>query len=276
VFGVRPEDVVVLVGDTDLIPIGGGTFGSRSAVTAGSAVHIAAVKTREKLLLLASDLLEVDTEDLVVADGMVFPVGLPGGGVSLGDLAELSLLRSGSKTSEHPGLLSTEYFVPSAVTFGYGTHVATVQVDIETGMVKVLSYLVVDDCGTILNPMVVDGQQHGGVAHGLGNILLEEAGYTAEGQPTNVTFMDYLLPTADDVPNITVIHRPHPSPLNPLGAKGAGEGATSSAPAAIANAVCDALRPLEIEIVEMPIRPERLLQLIIEARSRLQDNGKDH
>ena len=166
------------------------------------------------------------------------------------------------------GYLHVESFTPPSVTFGSGTQLAVVEVDPSTGFVEVQDIFVVDDCGTMLNPMIVDGQQHGGVAHGLGNMLLEEVKYTEDGQPVSVTFMDYLLPTAVDVPNIAVIHRPHPTPLNPLGVKGTGEGATSSTPAAIANAIVDALSDLHIDINEMPITPERLLAMIEESSRR--------
>ena len=132
-------------------------------------------------------------------------------------------------------------------------------------MVKVTDYLVVDDCGTILNPIVVNGQQHGGVVHGIGNALLEEVHHNEEGQLMSGTFLDYLLPTIAETPEITVIHRPHPTPLNPPGIKGAGEGSTASAPGAVANAIVDALRPLPIEINEIPITPQRLLELIRQA-----------
>ncbi len=263
VLGVSYDQVVTRFGDTDLLPRGGGTFGSRSAVTAGTAVWQASTKLRDRLMALAADLLECDPADLVIIDGRVHPRGVPSAGLSFRRLvaAARERIRSG------PGieLAAEDEFVPPSVTFGSGTHVASVAVNRETGIVKVTGYVVVDDCGTVLNPMVVDGQQHGGVVHGLGNTLLEEAVFDEDGQLLSGTFLDYLLPTADEVPDITVVHRPHPSPLNGPGIKGAGEGSTASAPGAIANAIVDALRPLPVEIDEIPITPQRLLDLITAA-----------
>ncbi len=268
-LGVSPDDITVRAGDTGLIAHGGGTFASRSAVTAGSAVHGAANRVREKVLAIASHLLEVSREDLTLEEGRVRVRGVPGTSLSLAEIAEAASPGPGSRLPEgiDPGLEETDYFVPPTVTYSSGTHVAVVEVDPETGMVSVLEYYVVDDCGQILNPTVVDGQQHGGVAHGIGNALLEEVVYDESGQLLNPSFMDYLLPTAADVPSITVEHETHLSPLNPLGIKGAGEGAAVSPPAAIANAIVHALRPLEIEITEMPMSPARIWRSIQAATS---------
>lgn len=263
-LGVSPDGITVRAGDTGLIAHGGGTFASRSAVTAGSAVHGAATKVREKVLAIASELLEVSRDDLALEEGRVGVRGVPGTSLSLAEIAEAASPGPGSRLPEgmDPGLEETDYYVPPTVTYSSGTHVAIVEVDPETGMVTVLEYFVVDDCGQILNPTVVDGQQHGGVAHGIGNALLEEVIYDESGQLLNASFMDYLLPTAADVPSITVEHETHLSPLNPLGIKGAGEGGAVSPPAAIANAIIDALRPLEIEITEMPMSPARVWRSI--------------
>ncbi len=258
-LGVPYDRIETRFGDTGLLERGGGTFGSRSAVTAGSVVHSAAIELRRQVLELAGELLECDPADLDIRDGLVSPRGVPGIGLGFPELAAAARDRNDGDGS---GLSAHDEFVPSTVTFGSGTHVASVAVDRETGVVSLTGYVVVDDCGTVLNPMVVDGQQHGGVAHGIGNALLEEAVYDEDGQLLSGTFIDYLLPTATDVPDIEVIHRPHPTPLNTLGVKGAGEGSTASAPGAIANAIVDALRPLRIEINEMPITPQRLVELI--------------
>lgn len=268
-LGVAPDQITVRAGDTALIAHGGGTFASRSAVTAGSAVHGAAVKVREKVLIIASELLEVSRDDLRLEDGRVKVKGDPDSSLSFAEIAELAAPGPGSRLPEgvEPGLEETHYYIPPTVTYSSGTHLAVVEVDRETGMVSVLEYYVVDDCGQILNPMVVDGQQHGGVAHGIGNALLEEVIYDDAGQMLNPTFMDYLLPTAADVPPIQVEHETHLSPLNPLGIKGAGEGGAVSPPAAIANAIVDALRPLEIEMAEMPMTPARVWRAIQAATS---------
>ena len=251
-LGIRYDRIETRFGDTGLLERGGGTFGSRSAVTAGTVVHGASVELRRQVLDLVSEMLECDPADLIIRDGHVRPRGVPGISVSFAEVAATAGER----------LRAEDEFVPPTVTFGSGTHIASVAVDRETGVVNLTGYVVVDDCGTVLNPMVVDGQQHGGVAHGIGNALLEEAVYDEGGQLLSGTFIDYLLPTAADVPDIEVIHRPHPTPLNTLGVKGAGEGSTASAPGAIANAIADALRPLRIEINELPITPQRLVELI--------------
>ena len=266
VLGVAYDRIATRFGDTAIISRGGGTFGSRSAVTAGTAVWRASTRLRGKLVELGADLLECDPADLVLVDAGIHPRGAPGMALSFRDLAAAALnpcRQGGSGIS----LVGEDEFVPPAVTFGSGTHVATVLVDRDTGIVKVTGYLVVDDCGTILNPMVVDGQQHGGVVHGIGNALLEEAVFDDGGQLLSGTFLDYLLPTAAEAPDITVVHRSHPTPLNAPGIKGAGEGSTASAPGAIANAIVDALKPLPIEINEIPITPQRLLELIDQAES---------
>ena len=157
-----------------------------------------------------------------------------------------------------PGLAAVEYYSPSSGVFGFGFHAAVVEVDPETGLITILRYVAVDDCGTVINPMIVEGQVHGGIAHGIGNAFLEEVVYDGAGQLMTGTLMEYALPRAGDVPSLEVHHVVTPSPLNPLGVKGAGEGGTLPAPAAIANAVADALRPLGVAVTEMPLTRERL------------------
>lgn len=268
ILGLRYDRIATRFGDTGLLARGGGTFGSRSAVTAGTAVWRASLKLRDILVRLAADLLECDAADLTLDGGTVHPHGAPGAVLSFRELADAARNRAAG-TGADPCLSAYDEFVPPAVTFGSGTHIASVLVDPETGIVRVVDYLVVDDCGTILNPMVVDGQQQGGVVHGIGNALFEEAVFDEAGQLLSGTFLDYLLPTAADVPDIAVIHRPHPTPLNPPGIKGAGEGSTASAPGAIANAIVDALRPLPVEINETPVTPQRLLEAIDRAEGGL-------
>lgn len=268
-LGVAPEEVTVRAGDTGLIAHGGGTFASRSAVTAGSAVHGAALKVRQKILAIAGEMLEVHLDDLTIDNGLVEAKGVPGISVTFAEVAAAAAPGPGARlpAGMEPGLEATDYFVPPTVTYSSGTHVAVVEVDPDTGMVQILRYVVVDDCGRILNPMVVDGQQRGGVVHGIGNALLEEILYDEDGQILNASFMDYLLPSAAGVPMIEVAHQVHLSPLNPLGIKGAGEGAAVSPPAAIANAIVDALKPWGVEVAEMPITPFKLWRLIEAARA---------
>jgi carbon-monoxide dehydrogenase large subunit len=167
-----------------------------------------------------------------------------------------------------PGLEEQHYYVPPTVTWASGTQVAVVEVDEETGFVTLLDYASVDDCGQMLNPMIVKGQVHGGIVHGIGNAMFEEALYDADGQFLTGTYMDYLMPTASEVPDIKVGHQTHHSELNPLGVKGVGEGGAVSPPAAIANAVVDALRPLRVEINRVPFRPVDVLAAIRMAKAR--------
>jgi carbon-monoxide dehydrogenase large subunit len=268
-LGVRPEDVTVIGGDTALIAHGIGTFASRSAVTAGSAVGIAAGRLREKVLAIAAELLETDRADLEVAEGRVIPRGSPERALTFAQLARAAQPgpRAVLPPGEEPGLEVTHYFVPPTVTFASGTHVVGVEVDEETGFVRLLRYVTVDDCGRMLNPTVVEGQIHGGVAHGVGNALFEEVVYDGEAQLLTGTYMDYLLPTAAEVPPIRVGHQVFPSELNPFGIKGCGEGGAVSPPAAIANAIVDALAPLPVRIDRVPISPAALRALIEQARA---------
>jgi aerobic carbon-monoxide dehydrogenase large subunit len=267
-LGVPVAQVTVHHGDTDGVEFGGGTNASRSGVTAGMAVRIGAEKVRGKVLAIAGHLLEADPDDLEIRDGVISPRGVPAVQITLKDVAEAASPGPSMRLPDgmDPTLESSAYYEPPAVTFGSSTHVALVEVDPGTGKVEILRYLVVDDCGRELNPMVVDGQQHGGVVHGIGNAIFEEAVYDDTGQLLNPTLMDYLLPTANDAPMIEVIHENHPSPRNSLGVKGVGEGGTTSAPAALANAIADAMKPLDLEINSVPLTPARLMRLIEEAK----------
>lgn len=265
-LGVPFDWVNVRAGDTALIDFGGGTNASRSAVTAGMAVHLATQKVRSKIVAIASSMLEVDASDVVIESGIVFPKGVPDRALLLGQIADAATPGRGRlPEGMEPGLHESAHYYPPTVTFGTGTHIAVVDVDDETGFVRLLEYVVVDDCGVMLNPMVVDGQVHGGIAHGIGNALYEEAVYNEDGQLLTGTFVDYLMPSTGEVPDLQVIHAEHPTPLNTLGVKGVGEGGTVSPPAAIANAICDALRPLDLQITEMPMSPDRVWRWIREA-----------
>jgi carbon-monoxide dehydrogenase large subunit len=266
-LGVAIEDVTVVAGDTDAIPLGVGTFASRTAVVAGNAVSVAAAQVRDKALRMAALLLEVSPHDLELDRGVVRVRGVAEKTVSLARVAQVlsapppaMLLAEGLE----PGLEATHYYHPSANTYASGVHLATVEVDVATGHVRVLRYIVVHDCGTIINPMVLDGQVVGGVAQGLGNALYEEMVYDASsGQPLTTSLADYLLPTSMEVPRVEVLHRCTPSPLNPEGIKGAGEGGTMPVPATIANAIDDALAPLGVTVTRIPLSPSALRDLIL-------------
>src|SRR3989449_658869 len=260
-LSVPLEQVTVIPGDTAGIPYGVGTFASRVGVLASTSAAHAAAEVRKKALAVAADHLEAAPEDLTLEDGRITVRGTPGRGLALGDVAAIATApRPGYALpgGMDPGLEAAAYVSVPQSTYSSGAHAAVVEVDAETGAVRILRYVAVDDCGTIINPMVVEGQIHGGIAHGIGNALLEEIVYDGTGQLVTGTLMDYALPRATDVPRLEVHHVVTPSPLNPLGVKGAGEGGTLPAPAAIANAVADALRPLGVEVTEMPQTRERL------------------
>jgi aerobic carbon-monoxide dehydrogenase large subunit len=234
-LGVAPEDVTVVGGDTAGIDRGWGTVASRSAVVAGSAVAAAASAVRERVLEIAGDLLEAAPADLRVEGAQVVTAGAPERGLGLGEVARAAAAGGSA-------LAATEYFEPPTVTWANGAHAAVVEVDRDTGEVRVLRYGVVHDCGRVINPVIVDGQVRGGVAQGIGGALYEELTYDEEGQLTSGTLADYLMPTAGEVPRIDLEHMETPSPLNPLGLRGVGEGGAIPGPAVIANAVEHALR----------------------------------
>lgn len=264
-LGVDLDDVTVITGDTAGISLGLGTYASRTAVVAGNAVSAAARAVREKALQVGAVLLETSPDDLEIRHGMIQVRGVPSRQVSLARVAQVVTSPPPAVVfpdSLEPGLEATHYFHPQGNTYANGVHVAVVEVDVETGVVSVLRYAVVHDCGTVINPLVVDGQVHGGVAQGLGNALYEEMIYDSHGQPLTTTFADYLLPTAMEVPSIELAHLETPSPLNPEGIKGAGEGGAMPVPATIANAIDDALAPFGVVVTRMPISPAELRALI--------------
>ncbi|HMH53670.1 MAG TPA: xanthine dehydrogenase family protein molybdopterin-binding subunit [Candidatus Acidoferrum sp.] len=261
-LSVPLDDVVVVPGDTDGIPQGVGTFASRVAVLAGTSAAHASAEVRKKALAVAAAELEAAPEDLTIEDGVISVRGVPGRGLSLAAVAAIaSAPRPGYALpgGMDPGLEASGFVRVLQSTYSSGAHAAIVEVDPETGAVRILRYVAVDDCGVMINPMIVEGQVHGGIAHGIGNALLEEIVYDASGQMVTGTLMDYALPRASDVPSFEVLHVVTPSPLNPLGVKGAGEGGTLPAPAAIANAIADVLRARgDANPREMPLTRERL------------------
>ena len=263
-LGVDINDITVEAADTSAFPLGIGAIASRTAVTAGSSVHQAAVAVRAKAIKVASELLEAAEDDLVLEDGAVRVAGVPDLHVPLAEIATRLNGMSGIPMfpGVEPGLAATAFYEARKTTFANGTHLAEVEVDIETGQVKITRYVVAHDCGRLINPMLVDGQVRGGVVHGIGNALLERMVYDENGEPLTTNYADYLLPTAPDIPRIEIIHLESPSPLNPIGVKGAGEGGTIPAAACIISAVEDALSPFNVRITEHPISPKRIVQLI--------------
>jgi len=272
-FGVSAQDVTVIAGDTAAAPLGLGGFASRQTVTAGSSVKIAADTVAAKARKLASHMLEAAEEDLEIADGAVRVVGAPQLAVKLGDLARMLKGAPGYPFPKgiEPGLESSATFRIDQLAYSNACHLAEVEVDIETGAVRILRYIAMQDAGRLVNPMIVEGQVHGGIAHGIGNAIFEWMGYDDAGQPFTTTFADYLLPSAADVPNLETLYKESPSPHNPLGVKGVGEVGVIPAAAAIISAVEDALSPFGVRIAQMPITPASLVALI--ARARTQSKG---
>ena len=254
-LGVAPQNVRVVHGDTDRTPYGWGTFASRSLVIAGGAATLAARKVREKLLIIAGEVLEAAREDIVLENGAARVAGTDRS-VSIATLARAAYHQS-HRFKITPGLAESAHYDPPG-TFSNACHVATVEVDIETGGVRVERFLAVEDAGRIINPLIADGQVHGGIAQGIGNALLEEVIYDQLGNIQTATLADYLPPTAREVPAIELHHIETPAASSLTGAKGLGEGGTIGAPAAILNAVNDALSPFGIAIDEMPATPQRI------------------
>jgi carbon-monoxide dehydrogenase large subunit len=267
-LGVPAERVHVIDGDTAASPLGLGAFASRQAVNAGNAAHQAARTVAAKAIQAAAAMLKLTPDDLELVDGRVRGKGMQGVELTLAQIAHALSGVPGMAlpTSMAPGLASSCDFQPEAMTYTSGTHVCEAAVDIATGQVTLNRYLVVHDCGRMINPLMVEGQVLGAVAHGIGATLYEWMRYDSNGQPLTASFADYLLPTSDVVPTIEIHHMESPSPFNPLGLKGAAESGTIGAPAAIVSAIEDALRPFGIVITDLPITPPRLLALIQAAK----------
>jgi carbon-monoxide dehydrogenase large subunit len=262
-LGVRPQDITVVAGDTATVPLGLGGFASRQLITAGSSVLLASRAVAAKARKLASSMLEVAEADLEFVDGSVRVAGADIS-VTLGDLSRALRGAPGYAFPDgiEPGLEASAAFRTDPLAYANTCHVAEVEVDIDTGNVRVVRYLAIQDVGTRVNPMIVDGQVQGGIVHGISNALFERMGYDESGQPTTTTFADYLLPTAAEVPMLETFYKESPSPLNPLGAKGVGEVGTIPAAPAVVSAIEDALTPFGVRIAETPILPERLFDLI--------------
>jgi carbon-monoxide dehydrogenase large subunit len=260
-LGARIEDIVVTAGDTHVISQGVGAFASRQAINAGNSAMVAGENVKAQIIALAARTLGVAETEIDVEDGRALARGGNKPVLTFGELARLSQGMPGFSfaVGQTPGLEHTAYFTPSQASYCNGTHVAEVEVDAMTGGVTILNYVVGHDSGNVINPMIVDGQVQGGVAHGIGNALFEFMKYDADAQPLTTTFADYLMPMANDVPACVIEHVETPNPLNPLGVKGAGEGGTIPAPAAIIAAIEDALAPFGVHFAEMPLTPDRIV-----------------
>jgi carbon-monoxide dehydrogenase large subunit len=268
-LGLELGRVTVRHGDTALSPYGMGTFASRSAVMAGGAVIRAAHELRDKLLQIAAQELETPADQLEIVAGVIGPRGQEQPTTTVGEIAQLAYLRPERlPPGLDPGLTAvvSNELEPGSGTFANSCHAALVEVDPATGEVRLLDYVVVEDCGRMINPMIVDGQVHGGVAQGIGGAIFEEIAYSPDGQILTSTLMDYLLPGAPDVPAIRVYHLETPGSDTPLGMKGMGEGGAIAPPAAVANAVAAALRPLGVRITRTPLKPSAVWDAIQAAR----------
>jgi carbon-monoxide dehydrogenase large subunit len=267
-LGARFEDIRVLHGDSSGVPGGTGTYASRSMVLAGGAATLAAGKVREKVLNAASHLLEASAADLVAEDGKISVAGTDRS-ITFREVARAVYAEMGRLPPDARGeLAATETYDPVFGTTTSATHIAVVEIDPETFEVRIERFAVAEDCGRLVNPMIVDGQVHGGVAQGIGAALYEEVVYDAQGQITTASLVDYVVPSACEIPPMQVMHLESVSPTTLGGFRGMGEGGTIGAPAAIANAVADALSPFGIDINELPATPERLFRLIEAARAR--------
>jgi carbon-monoxide dehydrogenase large subunit len=252
------EDVEIVHGDTAQIPFGMGTYGSRSAAVGGAAIHSAVEKIKEKGKKIAAHLLEASEADIEYHEGKFGVRGSPGRVKTFGEVALMAYLAHNLPKGLEPGLEATSFWDPANFVFPFGTHVAVVEVSAKTGKVKLLRYVAVDDVGRVINPMIVDGMVHGGIAHGIAQALYEYAAYDANGQLQSGSMMDYALPKADDLVSYETDRTVTPSPVNPMGIKGAGETGTIASTAAVANAVMDALGPLGISHLDMPLTPARI------------------
>ena len=261
-WNVHPDDVVISLADTAGIAIGFGTIASRTTVTLSAAIHGASEKLRTKVFAIAANLLECGPGDLELRNGRVGIVGVPGVDVTLAKVAEAARpgWDHGRPAGLDAGLEETYYFEPPTVTWSYAAHAAVVEVDAETGHVRIENYAITHDCGVVVNPMLVEGQVVGGAVQGIGGALFEHIHYDATGQPLTTTLAEYMLPTAGEMPRLQLAHQHSPSPRNPFGVKGVGEGGPIAPPAAIANAVADALRPLKVEFNATPIAPHQIVE----------------
>ena len=258
VLGIPMDQVTHYDADTAEVPSGAGTLGSRSLQTAGSAVYLSSQAVLEKGKQLAAHLLEASADDIVVAEGGLAVAGVPTSSVSWADIAKLANDDSARPSGLEAGLMAEENFDGTDSTFPFGSHVAVVEVDRDTGEVELVRHVAVDDCGTIMNPLIVNGQQHGGIAQGVAQALYEHVEYDGDGQPRNPSLGDYLVPSAAELPSFEVSNTETASPRNPLGAKGIGESGTIGSTPAVHNAVCDAVAHLGIGHIDMPCSPQNV------------------
>jgi len=266
-LGIHTDNITMLHGDTEVVTHGVGTFGSRSMAVGGPAVHSAALKIRAKMLRIAAHILKTSTEE-VLFEGSIFTIiGRPGAQVTVEEVLKAAYRHGARPDDVEFGLDENSFFQPTGLTFNFGTYVAVVEVDPETGEVELRNLYCVDDQGVVVNPTIVEGQVHGGATQGLGQALYENIIYDQEGQLTTGSLMDYAVPIAEMVPTFVTERMETPSPINALGVKGMGEGPSVGTPPAVVNAVVDALEPFGVRHIEMPLTPERVWRAIQESRT---------
>ncbi|HEX3243970.1 MAG TPA: molybdopterin cofactor-binding domain-containing protein [Chloroflexota bacterium] len=264
-LGIPLEDIEIIHGDTDKVQFGIGTFGSRSTAVGGTALHMSLTKIKDKARKIAAHQLEADETDLDYEEGAFRVKGAPERAKTFAEIALAAFLAHNYPAGLEPGLDATSFFDPSNFTWPFGTHICVTEIDPDTGNVEIVRYLCVDDCGRVVNPMIAEGQVHGGVAQGIAQALYEEGVYDESGQLISGSMMDYAVPTATQLPRFETSHTVTPSPVNPMGVKGIGEAGTIAASAAVVNSVVDALSHLGVRHLDMPLRPERVWRAIHQA-----------
>jgi aerobic carbon-monoxide dehydrogenase large subunit len=264
-LGIDPDDIEVLHGDTAVSPTGMDTYGSRSLAVGGTALYKAAEKIRAKARTIAAHELEVAEEDLEWKDGKFQVAGAPDKAKTIPEIAFSAWTAHALPADVEPGLFASAVYDPPNFTFPAGAHICVVEVDADTGLTRIVKYVAVDDCGNIINPMIVDGQVHGGVAQGIAEALYEEARYDENGTLLTGNMTTYRIPSPAELPGFTLDRTVTPSTTNPMGVKGIGEAGTIASPPAVLNAVADALRPVGVEFIDLPASAERVWQAIQQA-----------
>ena len=261
-FGVPLEHVTIHHGDTSIVKQGIGTFGSRSQAVAGTALHMAGGKVKTKMAKFAAALMEANEEDLVFENGRIFVTGAPASGKSFAEIASYAYVPVPLPAGLEPGLSEEAFFEPTNNTYPFGCHISMLEIDRETGEPKLLKLVAVDDAGNLINPLIVEGQIHGGLAQGIGQAMIEEVVYNSDGQLVTGSFMDYAIPRATDFPRFELDNTVTPTPVNPLGAKGVGEAGTLGSTPCIVSAAVDALSEFGVKHIDMMLRPEKLWRII--------------
>jgi carbon-monoxide dehydrogenase large subunit len=261
-FGVPIEHITIHHGDTAVAKQGIGTFGSRSQAVGGTAIHMAGGKAKSKMARFAAALLEAHEDDIVFENGRVSVAGALASGKSFAEVASYAYVPVPLPPGLEPGLSEEAFFEPTNATYPFGCHISMLEIDRETGEPKLLKLVAVDDAGHLVNPLIVEGQIHGGLAQGIGQAMIEEVVYNEDGQLVTGSFMDYAMPRATDFPLFELSNTVTPTPVNPLGAKGVGEAGTLGSTPCIVSAAVDALSPFGVKHIDMMLRPEKLWRVI--------------